>query len=776
MTKILFINTHIVQKMELHIQNFRGITDKHLSFKPGMTLLSGDSGKGKTTVLESVRWCLYGSRRNVYPLDVEKPPKEFTKVTLKINEYTFTRTKPPESVKVTGVIAGEEQTLTGVSAENFICQLFGSKNLWLTQSYIPQDERNLLICGSNAEKMEILREAIFQDEENPQDYTEVVKENIEKIKDELTKNSQEYNIYLGVYNTKMDTYKDELEFYTQNKSLQVVDISKKIYVLQKEKAFIENNIKILKQKEELIQELESISRPLPDISVEDMHKVLRVKELREKTADLKISDEVIDISEEEVSSELKKWAKIKSVKKKFNISNIPERITELEEIIKKCEIMEQVKETKQREDKIRLELKDVTDQLNSLNEEMRDLEDKWTGCDKLDKRNYDHIFTKIKETDGCDHLCPNCGVGLIMNMGKLKTVDSSLKTSEKKALLSMLETYSKLVNKENNISIKCDKLKLMLSSMPGTEYEDLGDVNEYKREYKELLVCEEPIHSEEELRKLESELRVRKQVEELNNEIALTKKSIKSVINKDIVPCITIELVKECEKTDRKIKEINGKIKYLPELYETAETIESIDEKLIIYEEERKNIERLKRAKQIFKEVENLKDEISLRQENIKVLEIRFKNLNNLLQVIEDALYTTLDSYINELNETCNNILAELFDEPIIVDISLFKEYKNKKENVRNMFNIKVEHKGLIYDNLNDMSGGEKDRLSFVLAIAMARNNSSPILMLDESTSSLNANWRVMCVDVIKRYAEDKTVINVCHDAVEGYYDEVVYL
>ena len=43
------------------------------------TLLKGPSGKGKTTIFESIKWCLYGGNKNVFPLLGKKETMVFVK-------------------------------------------------------------------------------------------------------------------------------------------------------------------------------------------------------------------------------------------------------------------------------------------------------------------------------------------------------------------------------------------------------------------------------------------------------------------------------------------------------------------------------------------------------------------------------------------------------------------------------------------------------------------------------------------------------------------------
>ena len=106
--------------MEVQITNFRSIKQASYKFDHGITLLKGPSGQGKTTIFESIKWCLYGNSKNVYPIDNKK---EITKVHLKFDDYTLTRTKPPEMLKLTH----KDLKLEGDEAEEYIQKHIGNR-------------------------------------------------------------------------------------------------------------------------------------------------------------------------------------------------------------------------------------------------------------------------------------------------------------------------------------------------------------------------------------------------------------------------------------------------------------------------------------------------------------------------------------------------------------------------------------------------------------------------------------------------------------------------
>ena len=81
--------------MDINITNFRGISSWRGNISNGLNLLKGESGKGKSTILEAVKWCLYGQLRQVFPFSGKKD----TEVSITLNGINIVRKKNPELIK-----------------------------------------------------------------------------------------------------------------------------------------------------------------------------------------------------------------------------------------------------------------------------------------------------------------------------------------------------------------------------------------------------------------------------------------------------------------------------------------------------------------------------------------------------------------------------------------------------------------------------------------------------------------------------------------------------
>src|SRR5947209_5358175 len=116
------------KKMRIIIQNFRVYRDKVIfDFPEGrISLISAESGKGKSTICQAIYWCLYGGMQHIYPKGCEDDDKRKCSVILEFSSFRIERRKPPSIfiVEHNNVIYEDD------IATNFIKRMFGSQDLW----------------------------------------------------------------------------------------------------------------------------------------------------------------------------------------------------------------------------------------------------------------------------------------------------------------------------------------------------------------------------------------------------------------------------------------------------------------------------------------------------------------------------------------------------------------------------------------------------------------------------------------------------------------------
>ncbi len=108
------------------------------------------------------------------------------------------------------------------------------------------------------------------------------------------------------------------------------------------------------------------------------------------------------------------------------------------------------------------------------------------------------------------------------------------------------------------------------------------------------------------------------------------------------------------------------------------------------------------------------------------------------------------------LNDNVEKIITTIFN------YKLNSKIKLDYENIFELFNLFSLEKNILNKNINELSGGEKQRLAFIITILLDRE----VWVLDEITSSLDQDMKEKVTQYILN--SDKTVILVSHDNTES--------
>jgi len=179
----------------------------------------------------------------------------------------------------------------------------------------------------------------------------------------------------------------------------------------------------------------------------------------------------------------------------------------------------------------------------------------------------------------------------------------------------------------------------------------------------------------------------------------------------------------------------------------------------------------------------NYYDQMSTKQSKINnmftLLMDKNKSLSDLYalkQTAFDLECVQLQNIVDIINDTMNDILTDIFEKPIKVLLNLYKKNKSN-DRIKPNVNLTIQYDGNEYDNLKNLSGGEKDRISFALTLALCKINSSNLLLLDEVFKSLNDEFRTLCIDSMRKNLNGgKTILCISHEDIEGNYDNVISL
>lgn len=166
----------------------------------------------------------------------------------------------------------------------------------------------------------------------------------------------------------------------------------------------------------------------------------------------------------------------------------------------------------------------------------------------------------------------------------------------------------------------------------------------------------------------------------------------------------------------------------------------------------------------------------------LTTLSVELTELQMLKQYAVDTESKSLQDVVASINTSIAEVCETLFDKDINIVLNLFKTLKSTK-NVKPQVNFTISYKGGSFENINQMSGGEGDRASIALTLALNRLSSFPILMLDESLSSLDLDMKEATVETIsktiiydqhKQQKINRAVVIIMHDGIEGIFDNVI--
>lgn len=695
--------------MLLNIKNFKSIRDATYNFNKNLTLITGDSGTGKTTIFESIKWCLYSSSKSVFPLSFtsdNKKEKGVTYVIIKTNDLIIKRSYLPNILEVTS----NNIKYKDEEAQNIINERFGEKKIWETTSYISQDSMNYLLCSSKQEKTEMIKKLLFEDIDIF-DEDKIIRE-IKILRDEYEKQNNEKELLSKNLKEFKEKYQEEIESYNEN--------------LDVERPDFEQKIKEYEEKNKGKAEYDCYIKKLDTIKIKDEEKLkelIEIEKIKSRLENLRVDRPLM----KKVAEKFKDIpGTLYENKKKLNIIlNGIEKCKKLK--IEYDENLEDVKKyyIEKLERNIIYERKNKLRKYEYIIKELN-----------LNKDNLNNNYDKIKNYDKI-YECPECHKRLKLDNNKLIYINYQCSKNKNiyKDFLDNFEYIKEFLN------------------LPEYEKEDVyNDYNQIKDvvfiNY-DLELLKKEIEELEYYTKNYSVLREREEL----------LKKVK--INNDYKD---LDLESEYEK----LKEINYNLKRIDKYKDHV-----IDEdKLIKYKKLKQDYENNEIYKKLNDTYFDMRNRYNLVKKSLNDKEKKIDVLNKIKDIVITTINENIMGKITNINCLLGEILSN-FLEGFKVEITMFKELKNKK--IKPEFDLKIENYGL-ETTFSDMSGGERDRLSIALTLCLNIINDSSFLILDESMKSLNKEFKMKITECIKNYLNGKLVLNVCHDIIEGQFDNIIRL
>jgi len=764
---LIVIYIYNQEGMRIRLKNIKCYEDERFDFgSEGMALLSGDSGKGKSTIIQGIYFALFGTGSKI-----TMAGKNSCSVELEFDGMTIHRSKNPSKLMVNNSVEDD-------AAQELINRKFGST--FDVTGYIPQNAIKSFILLSGSDKLSFLEKFAFS-------------------------------------NTDLKGIKDKCRDQINTKNEELINITARLQ-LANDLADETEEPEFIDYPYDEYQTVEQARKCLIQITDAITAKNNRIKIAEDELTRMRISHTKIEMNNSEISridEELKTLSQtfpcgfVGNDKLKYYMNQLAamydmRELTSLQDTYSKDKktldemIDNEISDNRRMIEDLSVELwmlytrEELTDLIVSTETLLRDAKriEKLKNMNNGDKT-LDELNILLVSLESDHHICPSCNTGLLLRNDVLtmcKTKPSKIcDRPDISSVKKSIETLNEIDDITNSYE---DDIPLVESII-----EDLTYLKEY--EFSQ-------IQNEKTVKSLNRKLKRRElshtcltfeqKVDTLKERIASL--DIKTVHSTDMTEASMRELVDEQKRIKFETDDINSKIYdyedlkktyiesnsrlvngdiddsiiYLDKLRNDVELLindqKNID-KRVIFEENREQMnEKLKIYQKIEARVLKLQKEETLRRSE-------YGALLTLKENILEAESIAITSIVESINTHAKVYLDEFFEaDPITVRLQAFKHVK---KTIKPQINIEIEYKDMECD-LQMMSGGEMARVILAYTLALAEMFNTPLLLLDECTASLDQETTSDVFDAIKENFNGKLTIIVAHQVVTGIFDRSIDL
>jgi DNA repair exonuclease SbcCD ATPase subunit len=746
-------------------------------------------------------------------------------VTLEFNQprMIIYRQKRPELLRITLFTEGEEVNEAVYEdrvAQQIIDQSFGTKDVWTSCCYLAQFSRSYLLSASNSDKTELLNNLSFT-AEDPELY-------INRIDTELNRINQEFSTKQGIFTNECNRFGEEIA---------KANLDMNLFLSPSDQEEMKNKIKELKSSYEDLKRKNLIDQQARGAkSALEKRKESLFRNLvtlpainEEKMAQLEAQLEVLQIEGRSVPhllqasrirKELETLAKEEEKLKPVNLEQLKISQADLEEaritqltiqkqkfdeamtLVKRLSIpynktvideeIQSINQQLEMQPKIQMfvSIAEIKTKLNLLQQAVKA---------HADPAELDLEIQALREK--IDHLkmavgvlkCPHCTKPVRMIKGTLAPSDtdppSPARIGECEKRLQDLTTTRQKMLETVPLKQKLEMLMGMVDQLPEIIPKALtpAEVNRLKQRINDLTrinIIEAPTLDPQELRKIKNLLKSREQLlerkERLQSELAqipVEGENIDPTTHQNRVDQVKRDLTQLRNQKEKRLV-LEQQIEDITTQWKEISLDDTLTQRMTEISKEIENADsHLKTAQKIDLLVDR-QNKLEKEKTDLEELYTYLTNLQRLrtiaLEVEGHALQETIDSINNVLSDIASALFEK--DREMSIRLSAFKQLKTK-DRIKPMINLGIKYGNGEYDNVNQLSGGEGDRISLAITLALSRLNTCPLLLLDECMASLDADLKEVCLGAIRdALGGTKTVIIINHEGTEGHYDNVVQL
>lgn len=818
--------------MKLKLKNFRCYLEKEFDFgSDGLVLLSGASGAGKSSVMMAIMFVLYdhGTKLTTFG-------KTSCQVEMEFDDLIITRTKRPNRLVVINTKTNEE--FEDDAGQGIINEKFGTA--FQVTSYVQQNAFNSFIMMSPLDKLAFLEKFAFQGIDLSQVkgrcHSLIKKRNEELISttSQLEMASEHYKTMIKPERVPFPIKTNNKENAMKNEPIRLKnckilikrvekDLQNAMEKLTDTKVYISQTTskkEIIDSLNEKIEQIDLDKRTTfydGDEKLTEDESVLKIFLSRRELLILKDrydqdKERLENMRENETKETRKKIEEIEAnLWKEYSADDVSKTILEYQQLIRDAEKLERLRETR---DKHVVDPKKLQENKETLAKSKEKLSEKKDLLSKL-----------IIQQESYE--CPACHTSLRFQDDELHLFDDDLPDCEitvddlNKEISQLSKTISKLeyiVPEEENKLKRYNEIMSEIEILQNQYEEEIPNKDdaestvEYMKEYKRS-----QLELEKKRKKLEENIRDKvfsSSVELFQGQLAKQKENIKIIESslkggKQLSEIDEEELrhnIQVQKQNKEKIIAYDRQLKTLgKELKAVTESLADIKEKFSSKYQNLQDISILEtEIEKKTAELEELKNKASLHEKNVAKIEeykkykedanrykewfVKVKDLSELedknrkkyaaatllKDKILEAESLAILNVINSINIHAQEYLDIFFPvDPIVVRLLPFKT--TKKKTTKPQVNLEIDYKGMESD-INTLSGGELARVVLAYTLALAEIFNSPMIMLDESTASLDQDMTSIVMDGIRKNFGNKLTIIIAHQVISGDFDRQISL
>ena len=155
-------------------------------------------------------------------------------------------------------------------------------------------------------------------------------------------------------------------------------------------------------------------------------------------------------------------------------------------------------------------------------------------------------------------------------------------------------------------------------------------------------------------------------------------------------------------------------------------------------------------------------------------IEKEYNSMKIFKTKILEAESLCLIRILSEIN-THFQLYIDLFfpNDLMIVNLSPFRELKGS-EDKKSQISLKIIYKSSELD-ISQLSGGERDRLEMAFVFVLCDIINSPLILLDESISSLDSETSDLILRQLKSLNRiDRSILCIAHQTTSGIFDNIL--